>query len=499
MNDETVNQVQQESETVQMEQTGQEDKQKSLGLQDKKKKAIPFIIAVAVVLFALLVGISIYNTPANRLQRQLDLGNKYLEEQQYEQAALAFEQAIVIDDRCLEAYAGGVEAYLGAGDMEEAQAFYERTLAMLSSLEADFLAENIDNAVEIYLVVDKVYGEDWEKIAEVLEEGYAITGENSQIKGKLIENYILIGEKETQEGSFEESLTVYDRLLELDRENEETINGLCDCLNKYIDILMEAKRYGEIRALAEKYKDVAVNVNFNIILAHIAELEQIEAENRAFMQKVYDLMAAEDYEEGMYEVDGSEEATAFVERMAEESYIYFPEENTLNNGIGAGVYKFGEGGYYFYYGDYVSGERKGNGTEFMKMDTGYYVFNGVWDKDAPNGEGTETRIGSISGNGTGMPFDEVTSGMLVDGLWDGQVNEILTDKQDREYFDLSFSAVKGMPTEDKTEEFISQGGWDERLGEGWYIYAFDYHPSTNSGWWSVTEVGVPVGIKGFVE
>lgn len=462
------------------------------------KKLLPFIIAAAVILIALAVGIGIYNTPANRLQRQLDLGNKYLEEQQYEQAAIAFEEAIAIDDRCMEAYTGGIEAYLGAGDVDGAQDFYDRTLTMLSGLDTDFANANMESIVEIYLATNDVYGDDTEKIAQVLEDGYTFTGEDSRIKDKLIENYLQIGKEDTQNGLYEEALTVYDRLLELDSTNTETINDLCDCLNKYIDILMEAGKYDEIRALAEKYGEVAVNMDFEGILAQIAEIERIEAENRAFMQKVFDLMAAQDYEEGMCEVDGSEEAVAFVERMEGDSYIYIPDSNDSLNGIGAGVYIFGEGGYYFYYGDYVDGERIGTGTEFIKLETGYDVFTGAWDKDAPNGEGTEVRVGGMSSNGD-MRYDKVMSGTLIDGLWDGQISVILTYASNGEEFDLSFSAINGVPTEDKTEEYLSAIWWAERPEEGTYIFAYAYHPSTDIAWWSYADEGEVIGITGFTE
>ncbi len=483
MNEETTNITEQEAENVQMPQS------------NLKKKALPFI-AAAVALIALIVGIAIYNTPANRVQRQLDLGNKYLEEENYEQAALAFEEAIAIDERCIEAYIGGLEAYLGAGDIDAAQDFYDRTLEMLSSLNEDFLAENMDYAVELYLSAEEVYGDDLDKIAQVLEEGYTVTGEDARIKDKLVENYIEIGKKETQDGAYEDALTVYDRLLELDNTNPDTISGLCECLNKYIDILMAAGRYDEIRALADKYRDVAVNVDFDGILAQIAELERIEAENRAFMQKVYELMAAQDYEEGMRELYASEETAAFIERLENENYIYFPDNNASHTGVGAGVYKFGEGGYYFYYGDYVNNERKGSGTEFLNSGDGYYLFTGAWDNDAPNGEGTETIVGGMSSNGNGWRFDVVASGMLIDGLWDGQVNVILTESQTGEEFDLSFSAVKGIPAEDKTEDFLSAVRWAERPEEGRYVYAFDYHPSTNIYWTSDANERTLVGIEG---
>ena len=461
------------------------------------KKLFPIIIAVAVILIALAVGFGIYNTPANRLQRQLDLGNKYLEEQQYEQAAIAFEEAIVIDDRCMEAYTGGIEAYLGAGNVDGAQDFYDRTLTMLSGLDTDFADANMEAIVEIYLAVGDVYAGDTEKITQVLEDGYTFTGEDSRIKDKLIENYLQIGKEDTQNGSYEDALTVYDRLLELDSANTETINGLCDCLNKYIDILMEAGKYDEIRALAEKYGDIAANVDFKDILDQIAEIQRIEAENRAFMQKVFDLMAAEDYEEGMCEVDGSEEAGAFVERMEGDLYVYIPDSNDSLNGIGAGVYQFSEGGYYFYYGDYVDGERKGTGTEFVESATGYTVFSGTWDKDAPNGEGTEIAVGHISGDGTAY-YNLVSCGMLIDGLWDGQVRAILTDSRNGAEFDLSFDAVNGMP-EDKTEEYLSEIWWADGLEEGQYIYAFYYNPRVDYDWHSYLEEGGRLGITGFIE
>lgn len=207
-------------------------------------------------------------------------------------------------------------------------------------------------------------------------------------------------------------------------------------------------------------------------------------------------MAAQDYE-AMHEVDGSDEATAFVERMENDRYLYFPDSNTAQTGIGAGLYQFGEGGYYFYYGDYANGERKGNGTEFLNQREGYLVYTGAWDQDAPNGEGTETRVGGVSYNSNAR-YDMVSRGTLIDGLWDGEVNSILTQSSSGEAFDLSFSAVKGIPTEDRTDEFLASP-WAEQLEEGTYIYAFDYHITTDWAWWNPVKEGSPVGIDGFTE
>ena len=219
--------------------------------QSKNKKLFAFII-ISVIVVALAVGIGIYNTPENRLQRQLDLGNKYLEEQNYEQAAIAFEEAIVINDRCMEAYSGGIEAYLGAGDMEAAQAFYGKTLTMLDGLDEDFFAENMDYVVEINLAAEKVYEGDRDRIAQVLEAGYTMTGENEEIKELLIKVYLADANDKSANDSYEDALAVYDRILELDNTNTDTINDMCDWLDKYIDVLVEAGKYDDALELLEK-------------------------------------------------------------------------------------------------------------------------------------------------------------------------------------------------------------------------------------------------------
>ncbi len=469
---------------------------------EKKKKWLPYILAAAAVLLVLAAGIGIYNTPANRLQRQLDLGNRYLEEQQYTEAALAFEQAIAIDDRCMSAYEGGLEAYLGAGDVSGAQDFYERTLTMLAGLDGAFADENRESIVGLYLAADRIYENDPEKVAQILETGYARTGEDARIKEKLIETCLEIAKEKTRGSAYTEALTVYDRLLELDSAKAETIDGLCDCLNKYIDVLMKEKSYEEIRALAQKYGEAASGVDFTSILEKIAELEKRESENRAFMKKVYDLMAAQDYE-AMRELDGAEETAALAERIAADPYLYFPDENRSNSGIGVGIYLYEddeeEVTRIYYYGDYADGKRKGDGTEFAGTDTGYYLFSGVWDQDAPNGEGTETSVGDLASNND-VRYDKVSRGTLVDGLWEGQVESVLTDSRDKESYDLSFSAVNGMPTEDKTEAYLADVWWASRPEAGEYIYAYDYHyyPDGSSwSWWSHIGEGEYIGVGEF--
>lgn len=97
------------------------------GLPKKRnnKGIIIGIILAAVIILAVGMGLGIYNSPENRISRQLDLGQKYLEEQNYEQAVVAFNKVIEIDPMSVEAYLGLANAYVGLGDMDSAIAILE--------------------------------------------------------------------------------------------------------------------------------------------------------------------------------------------------------------------------------------------------------------------------------------------------------------------------------------------------------------------------------------
>ena len=54
------------------------------------------------------------------LEELLSLGQKYLTEENYEEAVVAFEKAIAADEKSVEAYIGLADAYAGQGEMEKA-------------------------------------------------------------------------------------------------------------------------------------------------------------------------------------------------------------------------------------------------------------------------------------------------------------------------------------------------------------------------------------------
>ena len=192
-----------------------------------------------------------------------------------------------------------------------------------------------------------------------------------------------------------------------------------------------------------------------------------------FIKKVYALMSAQDYT-SMLEVDGSDEAVAYVNAMVSDRAVYTPDGS--GNGVGAGVYKFGDGGYYFYYGGYAGGGRTGDGIIFMDCGDYYYLFTGAWSNDAPNGNGTVKWVyldGSI---------DVTATGNLVNGLWDGSVSRITYSAEYDYNFDLSFTANNGVVDQDLTQEYSdfvngNAGSFDASayVNEGEKVYAYDVH------------------------
>lgn len=114
-----------------------------------------------------------------QVMKQMELGQRYLEEEDYEAALVAFNKVIELDPKTWEAYEGLVNVY-------EAQENYSDALAALG-IGLDAVGyENISDddqtwVVERYLAwaeMDEERG-DYDSAQEILEQGYEKTGDES--------------------------------------------------------------------------------------------------------------------------------------------------------------------------------------------------------------------------------------------------------------------------------------------------------------------------------
>jgi tetratricopeptide (TPR) repeat protein len=121
------------------------------------------ISIIIVVQLVIVVILSIQGNRGNKLQKYLDLGNKYIAELDYEQAIIAFQKAIEIDPKCEEAYKALVDIYIETEDYEavleilemavdnvdDTEYFEEITLKVNESLNKENIIEIHNEDIEV--------------------------------------------------------------------------------------------------------------------------------------------------------------------------------------------------------------------------------------------------------------------------------------------------------------------------------------------------------------
>lgn len=83
-------------------------------------------IILSITLLIEVSTMTLLARPQRKYKRNLDLGNKYLLAEDYDQAVIAFSNAITIDPMSAEAYNGRGDAFYALGDFEKARADYEK-------------------------------------------------------------------------------------------------------------------------------------------------------------------------------------------------------------------------------------------------------------------------------------------------------------------------------------------------------------------------------------
>jgi len=123
------------------------------------------------VLFALIMvsGIYVFTISPSRLNRQLDLGQKYLEEMDYEQAEVAFNKAIEIDPRSAEAYLGLIEGYIRTGEFDMGLEYAKKGYEMTGD-------ERLKEKIEMIESGNITASNGWEMRSEYYDGGGKLTG-----------------------------------------------------------------------------------------------------------------------------------------------------------------------------------------------------------------------------------------------------------------------------------------------------------------------------------
>lgn len=188
-----------------------ESQDSDAGKKKKKKKGIIIGAVVAVLCLAVAGGIFAYINYFSvdaKYGKYVELGQKYLQEENYEEAIAAFEKAIECEPKTIDARLGIADAYINLDEYKPAikylkkvikiddksmDAYLELADAYLGNEERDKAIETLTAAIEIdgeyadaYLKIADIYIEskEYEEAVNILNEGYVAT-KNSDIKDKI--------------------------------------------------------------------------------------------------------------------------------------------------------------------------------------------------------------------------------------------------------------------------------------------------------------------------
>lgn len=157
----------------------------------KSKLLISLILLVTAGAAAAVIAVNVSHS-GNDLQTQLDLGKRYVSEMDYENAVIAYEEALKIDPYCLDAYLGLSDAYMALGQPDKAIEVLQQAKNMLPE------------SVEVYAGLAQLYASQnqIDLAVSVLEEGIKVT-DSDQLR-EMLREY----QQEPSEGSETESVSL---------------------------------------------------------------------------------------------------------------------------------------------------------------------------------------------------------------------------------------------------------------------------------------------------
>lgn len=217
----------------------------------KIKRGLGIVITIVlIVICAVVAGVFLYNnSDAVRYRKQMELGNKYLSESNYEQARVAFEGAIEIEPSAVEPYIGLTEACMNIAYEEKTEESYEMAkLACERAIEVD--AQNVTfyiGAAESCIYLD--YSKETENY--LLEATDLLTKKEYDI-----ETYIKISQLYYENDDYESAMGVLEKAMESDSQNQEVKDKYLEIGMEYVQWYIEKRNYDGALSLLEKMEKV---------------------------------------------------------------------------------------------------------------------------------------------------------------------------------------------------------------------------------------------------
>ena len=435
-----------------------------------KKKHIGLLVAilVAVVLIAGTVSsYFLFLTPEKRFERAMRKAEIAFEDGDYDAAVSYYEKALDIHEDEFDAIYGLLQAESLLGDTKALQKDYTEFRDSIFSQDATELQQNMQETIDIILLCQQVYSGDADRIVEELEAGFDYVGDNEKLLAAWIS--VKLSQAEAiKESDAEAALLIYSSILDYSNDNEQAVNGFTDCWKELVNGYLASYSYEPAQVLLDTYKGKVQTINFTDYQSQINKAKTISEQGIPLMEKAYSAMETNDYVQ-MCEIDLGSETEQFLPYV-NESFIWAPEGFTEDyTGIAIGLYKHTYSELsgvenYFYYGEYVNGERVGQGKAFYGVDLNtceYELFEGTWDNDKPNGYGVSGDYNCYYEDSNEYTSTE-KSGNFIDGYADGEINVTLTSSEGYTVAG-TFTATMGEAEDIRDQySYIDFVGYDDR-------------------------------------
>ena len=246
-------------------------------VKKKNKNPAVLIAAVIIVIVVALVigGVTLYSIPKIRYERQLSLGQKYLDELDYDKAIAAYRAAIEIDPKNPDAYLMLAQVYLDNDDESEAMAILHEGIDKTDNsdlkelLKTNFTEEQIEAYNNSYAAENrdsegqsdngeektKTLSGDWEKEIEKYANLNSFINDNRIGDGAYFEYFM---KQEDLKAAYAPIIGEYEEYIEFLKSNPG-IESEMD-YTKYLSLMSAYEQVGTLYALTgdmEKARDCA--------------------------------------------------------------------------------------------------------------------------------------------------------------------------------------------------------------------------------------------------
>jgi len=273
----------------------------------------------------------------------------------------------------------------------------------------------------------------YEMAIETYNEALEYEPDNIEIRNAISNAYVLYAK---EYGGSEYAIEQFRNALIFNEQNKNAYWGIVEAYEELDneDGVLETLNLG-----FEKTDDANMQFKADYILS---ERARIQAEEEERLREEAEELALEESKnellEELYLCFETQKADDIKELIREERFINLSDEvigkdksfyygdkdgEGKRNGKGLAVYADG----FYYFGDYVDDLRKGNGmwiraTYSDSSSIGSYIYEGEWDNDMPNGQGSSTTAYYAKRVGAQGMTKQVVTGNYVNGLENGTMS-----------------------------------------------------------------------------